>query len=374
MNTNPAPMPANWMDVRGSHPPVSCRPMNVSKLNALRWTLVLALPLTAWSADPAPTARLQTAAPLRMPHEVDCNTPCHWDGDTLYVFNSTGHPHRSYGRDLTHLGPSQPIEFDNKVNGGRWIEATWRAADGTLYGWYHLEPGGLCPGTTLTAPKIGALRSTNNGAAWKDLGIVLEARPGTLKCDAKNGYFAGGHGDFSVMLDPQQKYLYVFYGNYAGDVAEQGVAVARMNWADRDNPAGKIFKWHQGGFTEPGLGGRLTPTFPGFIAWERIDCNAFWGPSVHWNTHLEQYVMLLNRSKATNWVQEGIYVSFNKDLANPLGWSKPEKILEGGSWYPVAIGAVDDVRGTDKLAGRVARFFMGQQSNHTIVFARPGET
>jgi len=90
------------------------------------------------------------------------------------------------------------------VNGGRWIEATWRADDGTLYGWYHTSPAGLCPGTNLTAPKIGALRSTDNGLHWKDLGIVMEARPNTLKCDAQNGYFAGGHGDFCVMLDQQQ--------------------------------------------------------------------------------------------------------------------------------------------------------------------------
>jgi hypothetical protein len=26
------------------------------------------------------------------------------------------------------------------VNGGRWIEATWTAGDGAVYGWYHNEP------------------------------------------------------------------------------------------------------------------------------------------------------------------------------------------------------------------------------------------
>jgi hypothetical protein len=334
----------------------------------------LALPLGLFAApiaDSRPTATLRPAPLLKMPHEVDCNIPCHWDDDTFCVFNSTGHPFRSSGPDLFHLGPPKSIQFDNQVKGGRWIEATWRADDGTLYGWYHHEPVGLCPGNGLTAPKIGALRSSDHGVTWKDLGIVMEARAGTLRCDAQNGYFAGGHGDFSVMLDSRQQDLYFFYGNYAGDVTEQGVAVARMAWKDRDAPVGKVFKWHAGGFSEPGLGGKLTPTFAGFVAWERIDCNAFWGPAVHWNTHLEQYVMLLNRSKATNWVQEGIYVSYAKDLARPLTWSAPQKILEGGSWYPVVIGAIDGFKGTDKLAGRVARFFMGQQSEREIVFARP---
>ena len=47
-------------------------------------------------------------------------------------------------------------------------------------------------------------------------------------------------------------------------------------------------------------------------AWHDADdrVDAFWGPAVHWNTALEQYVMLLNRAKDENYAQEGIYVSF----------------------------------------------------------------
>ena len=354
--------------------------MKTRPLHKFPWILASAL-AAAWATDaraagqpPAsglPAAALRPAPHLAMPHAVDCNSPSHWDGDTLYVFNSTGHPYRSSGTDLWRLGAPEKIAFDNEVNGGRWIEATWPAGDGALYGWYHHEPVGLCPGTSLTAPKIGALRSSDNGATWTDLGIVMEARTGTLRCDAENGYFAGGHGDFSVMLDQEQKQLYFFYGNYAGAQSEQGVAVARMAWGDRDAPAGKVEKWFERGFTEPGLGGRLTPIFPAFTAWEREDCNAFWGPSVHRNTHLGQYVMLLNRSKATGWVQEGIYVSFASSLEDPAGWSAPQRILEGGSWYPVVQGAVEGFRGTDKLAGRVARFFMGRESDHEIVFTLP---
>ena len=318
-----------------------------------------------------PVATLRAAGKLEMPHAVDCNTPSHWDGETFYVFNSTGHPYRSSGKSLFDLGPCEAITFDNTVDGGRWIEATWRADDAALYGWYHHEPAGLCPGTTLTAPKIGALRSTDNGATWKDLGIVMEARPKTLDCNAENGYFAGGHGDFSVMLDQQKEQLYLFYGNYAGELEEQGVAVARMAWKDRDRPAGKIRKCYEDGFSEPGLGGKLTPTFTAFTAWQREDCDAFWGPSVHWNVHLKQYVMLLNRARGKGWVQEGIYVSFSDDLADPARWSSPQKILDGGRWYPVVVGLGEGFRGTDKRAGSAARFFMGQDSEYEILFSLP---
>src|SRR5436190_2054092 len=65
------------------------------------------------------------------PGETDCNSPAHWDGDTLYVFNSAGHPWRSAGSDLFHLNQSyQRTEYDSKANGGRWIDCTWKADDG----------------------------------------------------------------------------------------------------------------------------------------------------------------------------------------------------------------------------------------------------
>src|SRR5438477_10544812 len=57
--------------------------------------------------------------------ECDCNSPAHWDGDTLYVFNSAGHPWRSAGSDVFHLGTNYlRCEYDNKVSCGRWIECT----------------------------------------------------------------------------------------------------------------------------------------------------------------------------------------------------------------------------------------------------------
>ena len=69
----------------------------------------------------------------------------------------------------------------------------------------------------------------------KDLGTVLEARPNTLKPEAQNGYFAGGHGDFSVILDQEQRYFYFLFDNYSGPLEHQGVAVARMAFEDRAN-------------------------------------------------------------------------------------------------------------------------------------------
>src|SRR4029079_9938336 len=105
----------------------------------------------------------------------------------------------------------------------------------------------------------------------------------------------------------------------------QGVAVARMRLVDLDQPVGKVWKWRDGGWSEPGLGGRVTPIFAAKIDWHRPDADVFWGPSIHWNTYLQQYVILLNRAKDANWTQEGVYVSFNPDLSKPNAWSAPAR-------------------------------------------------
>ena len=61
------------------------------------------------------------------------------------------------------------------------------------------------------------------------------------------------------------------------------------------------------------------PIFPAVEPWNDDDTevDAFWGPAVHWNVYLEQYVMLLNHAKDTNWKQEGIYVSLHRASTIP---------------------------------------------------------
>ena len=315
-----------------------------------------------------------------MPADIDCNSGAHWDGDVLYMFYSTGHPFRSHGPDLMHLSrPSQRCTFDNEKTwnmGGRWIEATHKAADGKLYMWYHNEPpleGGR------TAPRIGQMVSDDNGLTWRDQGLVLEAPSGSNNPQSANFYFVGGNGDFCVNADRRNKYLYFFISTYNKDVGQQGVAVARMDYADRDNPRGKVMKWYNGRWGEPGIGGLVSPIFNVAVDWHLPNVDAFWGPSIHWNSHLNCWVMLLNRAKDKDWSQEGIYISFNmKGLDSPGGWSKPVKILdaaelEKSKWYPQVVGTDKALRQTDKLAGQKARLFVAGLSKWEITFLKPSE-
>ncbi len=313
------------------------------------------------------------------PGDVDCSSPAHWDGDVMYMFYSTGHPFRSAGPDLLRLSrPSQRVTFDNEATwnmGARWIEATHKAADGRLYMWYHNEPP--LPGGK-TAPRIGEMVSTDNGLNWKDLGLISEAPAGSNNEASANYYFVGGNGDFTMIADRENRYFYLYTSTYNKDTAEQGVAVGRMRYEDRDAPVGKVFKWHKGQWAEPGLGGHVTPIFGVRTDWHKPDADAFWGPSIHWNTHLETWVMLLNRAKDKDWSQEGIYISFNPDLGNPAGWTAPVKILdaaelEKSKWYPQVMGLDAAKRETDKLAGKTARLFVAGVSKWELVFLRPDE-
>jgi hypothetical protein len=145
-----------------------------------------------------------------------------------------------------------------------------------------------------------------------------------------------------------------------------------MPFASRFSQNGAVMKWYNGDWTEPGLNGRITPIFPAKVSWQQPNTDSFWGPSIHWNSYLDQYVILLNHSCCTpGFTQEGIYVSFNKKLSDPASWTEPDKILDDSGWYPQVIGLGPN--GTDRSAGRVARLYIYGHSHWDIVFKRPEE-
>jgi hypothetical protein len=186
------------------------------------------------------------------------------------------------------------------------------------------------------------------------------------------------------MLDPRSRYVYFFLSQYERPTTLQGIAVARMEWADRAAPAGKIMFWRSTTWIpatrevesddgEPGMVFETgAPIFPAIDGWhdEGTTTDAFWGPSIHWNSYLEQYVMLLNRARTTDYASEGIYVSFAPRLDDPRLWTTPKKILDRGGWYPQVIGTVPGT-GTDKLAGQSPRLFISGTSQHMIRFSSP---
>lgn len=333
------------------------------------WLSLISILLATALCLSAQTVRILPAAPLELPGVADSNSPSHWSNGKLVMFNSDGMPTRSEGASLETLGKVRATRFYSYDHVPLWIEATWKAPDGRLYAWYHHEVFLNCEDNPVSAPEIGALRSDDDGISFQDLGIILSAA-GEADCQTKNYFFGGGTGDFSVITDQKGEFIYFLYSSYSGDASSQGVAIARMKVEDRDQPVGSVFKYFSSNWEEPGLGGSESPIFAAATSWASANADAYWGPSIHWNTYLNRYVMLLNRTCcSTDWPQEGIYVSFSSDLSHPETWLPPTKIFDGGGWYPMAHGLEAD--GTDKLAGRTARFFHGSHSEWLLEFQLP---
>ena len=350
--------------------------------------LAAPFPSSLTAQDRVPTATLIPATMIALNGNVDSNSPLIWElvqgRDTLFALTSfNGWPSRQVGTQVQAMAGAGPITFDVPPPDGVWMEAIVRDVDGTWYGYYHNErPANVCGDTSRMLPRIGAARSEDSGATWQDLGVILEAPPDWYDCDTSNRYFIGGVGDFSVVLDDNHRYLYFFFSQYVNREQTQGVAVGRMPWAFRDRPRGRIAVWWRESTWVPARftrmrGEGMEYTYPAGVpiyrardGWhEGQTVDAFWGPSVHWNTYLEQYVMLLNRASDTNFRQEGIYVAFTRSLDDPTSWSEPQRLIAGGDWYPQVVG-IEPGSGTDKVAGERARFFVAGRSRYFIQFAR----
>jgi hypothetical protein len=352
-----------------------------------------------------PFALLLPAATITFPNETDSNSPALWElvnGQwTLALLNSVaGRAELSTGRSVARLADVGRVQFSSAAPyGGYWFEAVVRDTD-AWYGYYHNEREDVvCVGSGKVLPRIGAARSEDHGRTWVDLGPILETPPGEEQCVTRNHYFVGGVGDFTALIDANRGYVYFYYSQYAERADRVGVAVARLAWADRDAPAGRVDVWNDGVWLPPSLDGPpvldgaeasddgndgpgdaspdtwtfplATPIFPAADRWDNaaVPVDVLWGPSIHWNAHLESYVMLLNRAVSNAWQQGGVFVSYNPRLDDPAGWTAPARLFSGGRWYPQVLG-LDVGQGTDAYAGATARFFMGGRSDYTIIFGR----
>jgi hypothetical protein len=336
-----------------------------------------------------PTARLVAAPRLSLPGAIDSNTPLLKDlvdgeAKVFAVTSWGGTPSLSIGSDLSELPAPSPVLFEPHPGHGVWMESVIAADDGAWYGYYHNErPAEACGRSDRFIPRLGAARSRDQGRTWEPLGVILEMPADTNACGSSNRFVLGGVGDVSVMLDDRAQDVYFFATQYVREARSQGVVVARMAWANRDEPVGRLEVWQGSAWIPPRQ--RESTDTSAEVDWEypvgtplvaparpwhdgNSASDAYWGPAIHWNTYLERYVMLLNRAKDESFTTEGIYVSYARTLDDPNAWSEPRKIANGGGWYAQVAGLETD--GTDKRAGKRARFFQTGKSEFFIEFSR----
>jgi len=220
--------------------------------------------------------------------------------------------------------------------------------------------------------------STDNGMNWHDQGLVLEAPADSMNCETVNHYFTGGNGDFCVNVDNEKQYVYFFISTYNKDVAEQGVALARMKYADRDDPKGKVFKWHKGQWNEPGIGGHVTPIFPS------ASTGTSEGRRLLGLIHPLEHVFEAMGDAAQPGPRQGLGPGGHLRQLQPrtrqgrgLEQARQDCRREGVGpveVVPQVVGLDAAAHETDKLAGKKARLFVAGLSRWEIEFYRPGET
>lgn len=357
-------------------------------------TAILLTSAASRVAASSPPKVVITSATPEIFIDGDCNNPAIWLDGELRIFGSPypqngtmgGVASYRYGSSVSQLSGTRPVNPDRSVLGhysppafGPWFESVLVDDDGVLWAYYHAEfPN---PEQTKVHPRIGAQVSRDKGITWQDLGVLIDTPAGTDEYHSWLGCgFSGGNGDFSVMLDPEKNYLYFFYSQYGYTDAAQGLAVARMRWADRAAPVGQVKKWYQGAWQGAGLGGPATPFLPnvGDVHGLRRPFDFWWGPSIHWNTYLQRYVIMLSRSNVGDFVNRGgidNWYMTSTSLEDPTHWDEPSALPfpngYQGSWYPQVIGFGPGE--TDKLAGRDARLLIQGHSIWQIRFLKPGE-
>ena len=311
------------------------------------------------------------------------------------------------------------------LHGAVWFETVYQSPDDqtgkTLYALYHNEnypetlpydsvtgegyidykwPTGLTHDSSVAAVcRIGIMKSTDGGRSWENKGIVLEdLQPRMiLKPYNTSRTFAGGVGDPSAIANGE--YLYIFYGEYGypgvyeeksydplKEMSGQCISMARIKITDLDQPTGKALRWNGKTFAAPynGIGSpvpslQISKADGGGPASAPVT-GFHWGPSVSWNTYLEQWVMLMGHVTGSSWRGSKIYISFNpnKDLSvgnNSQQWSKPQLLLDKPGhiiWYPSLqpMNTEEDIKNKNTCLklGQNARLFFKDMTPDTAVY------
>lgn len=322
------------------------------------------------------------------------------------------------------MPPNAPLGQEG-LHGAAWFETIYQdptdKTGKTLFALYHNEnypetlpydsvsgkgyinyrwPQGLTgPQSPAAVCRIGIMKSTNGGHSWEDKGIVLEdLQPRMiLKPFNTSNTFAGGVGDPSAVASGE--YLYIFYGEYGfpgtydsttyspeKEAKGQCISIARIPLAELNNPVGKARRWDGKSFSAlPDGVGQPIATLQisvneGGGAASSPTGGFHWGPSVSWNTYLNQWVMLMGHVTGSSWKGSKIFISFNAnaDLSkgdNAQQWTKPKLLLDKPGytvWYPSLqpMNKKEDIENkyTCLRLGQEARLFYKAMNSDTAVY------
>ena len=222
------------------------------------------------------------------------------------------------------------------IFGGMWYDS----AEGKLYAPSHCELYGF-DGFTRA---VHLITSADKGLTWQYVGPIITRYDagGTMKDMRQQAgqSMDGGPGDMHLTVDERSGYIYLY--GYVWTYPKTGSTdlelpkrqckmwVARCAIADKMAP-GKWQKFHNGGWTEPGLGGKASPV------------RAF---NVTYNTFLKKYISLNKDSS----------ISVCSDLTRQ-DWSRRYR-LEGDLWKAKDWWVTDENKRDVHVTGRTFYVYM----------------
>jgi hypothetical protein len=253
------------------------------------------------------------------------------DGSQLQMYWAGSSSYRTIGSTLETMSLSPTVAVISRGaagsfdNGGAWLMAVFRQSGDNLIGFYHAEDHewtGYENPDNIAWKSIAVCASGDNGVSWTKHGQIITSH--TLK-PAEPTW--GGCGDHCVVYDAAHGRWVMFY-------QEHWIKIAIST--DPDGRPGTWFKYKNGAFTEPGLGGEGDPV-PG------LETHPGANPSVHYNEYLRTYVMVWH-----TWQDLSVYLSTSDDL---IHWDTPRLLVAAGEgervWYPTIIGTTDQIAGAD---------------------------
>lgn len=253
----------------------------------------------------------------------------------------------------------QPVIPSNQSwdNGGAWVNSVFRLGDGSLVAFFHAEhhygcdpslsPPELCPHATFNGKgefwaSGGVAYSNDHGQKWSTPAQFLTApqpQPATASL--------GGDNFYRVVWDFEKDRWMAFFG------CKGGMSCAAISTDPRGRP-GTWYKYDEGQFDQPGLGGTATP-LPGL-------------DGVHGVIYAVQYDSKLGLWLA--WGREfksnGVFVTASHELVD---WSAPELVVGGAqAFYPVMVGK----HGTDVVGSTGVLYYVtGIDAKEPVLWERP---
>lgn len=233
----------------------------------------------------------------------------------------------------TLADPGGSVAFDQiSIGGSGWSHVSngtvYKHSSGLLLTTYHAEKDQ--DGENFWT-NLGLAKSEDDGATWTDLGLI--ATPNIpYNASGTNTIDMGGGARLAV----NGNYFQIWFKDQMADGSYVYIATARALISEVIAAAGSGTvsawkKYHNGGWTEDGIGGESSPLEPG-------NPNTGW-ISVAWNT------------AASKWFLVGTDLSIVGDsnlyfLESPDGlqwsWRRIIDSEAGGTPYPSLIGTGDD--------------------------------